>query len=184
VAQALWADEAVEPGAVLDAVVTVVDALHFRRQLEEPSGAEAALQVAHADVVLLNKTDLVSPAELDAVEEAVRGINATAEVLRTQRSAVDLARILGLGTLAKGGQGRRSAEACLLPAAPGASARTQEAPALAFAKGAQQLLSPVHDACISTVFLAAGGLLDEERFRCWLVRPHARSSTSTPLSSL
>ena len=171
-AQALWADEAVEPGAALDAVVTVVDALHFRRQLEEPSGAEAALQVAHADVVLLNKTDLVSPAELDAVEEAVRGINATAEVLRTQRSAVDLSRILGLGTLAKGGQGRRSAEACLLPAARAGSSR-QPAQAVAFARGAQQLLSPVHDARISTVFLATGGVLDEERFRSWVVRPWA-----------
>jgi len=58
VAQALWADEAVEPGCVLDGVVTVVDALHFRRQLAE-AGGEAALQVAYADLVLLNKADLV-----------------------------------------------------------------------------------------------------------------------------
>jgi G3E family GTPase len=59
VASALWADEAVEPGAALDAVVTLVDAAHFRQQLAEPHAAEAAAQVAYADVLLLNKTDLV-----------------------------------------------------------------------------------------------------------------------------
>jgi G3E family GTPase len=59
VAQALWADEALEPGAALDAIVTVVDAAHFRAQLAEPQAAEAMQQVAYADVVLLNKTDLV-----------------------------------------------------------------------------------------------------------------------------
>ena len=59
VAQALWADDALEPGAALDAIVTVVDAAHFRAQLAEPQAAEAMQQVAYADVVLLNKTDLV-----------------------------------------------------------------------------------------------------------------------------
>ena len=59
VAQALWADEAVEPGAVLDGIVVLVDALHFCAQLAEPQGSEAAQQVAFADVVLLNKTDMV-----------------------------------------------------------------------------------------------------------------------------
>lgn len=58
-AQALWADEALEPGAALDAVVTLVDAKHFRAQLAEPQAAEAMQQVAYADVILLNKTDLV-----------------------------------------------------------------------------------------------------------------------------
>ena len=59
VAQALWADDALEPGAALDAIVTGVDAAHFRAQLSEPQAAEAMQQVAYADVVLLNKTDLV-----------------------------------------------------------------------------------------------------------------------------
>ena len=58
IAQALWADDAVEPGAVLDGIVCVVDAKHFRQQLAE-AGGEAQLQVAFADLVLLNKTDLV-----------------------------------------------------------------------------------------------------------------------------
>ena len=58
-AQALWADEALEPGAALDAIVTLVDAAHFRAQLAEPQAAEAMLQVAYADVILLNKADLV-----------------------------------------------------------------------------------------------------------------------------
>jgi G3E family GTPase len=59
VAAALWADEAVEPGAALDGIVTLVDAPHFVAQLSEPQAAEAALQVAYADVILLNKTDLL-----------------------------------------------------------------------------------------------------------------------------
>ncbi len=165
VAQALWADDAVEPGAVLDAIVTCVDAAHFRRQLAEPRGEEAARQVAYADVVLLNKTDLVSEAEIDTVEAAVRGVNATAEVIRTQRSAVDLSRILGLGTIAPGGKGRRGAAALAMP-------RSMPVPprGTAFARGAERLLSPAHDLSIGTVFIAAAGELDEERFRSWLVR--------------
>ena len=58
IAQALWADEAVEPGALLDGIVCVVDAKHFLQQLAD-AGGEAQLQVAFADLVLLNKTDLV-----------------------------------------------------------------------------------------------------------------------------
>ncbi len=48
-----------EPGAALDGIVTLVDAPHFVAQLSEPQAAEAALQVAYADVILLNKTDLL-----------------------------------------------------------------------------------------------------------------------------
>lgn len=58
VCAALWADDAVEPGARLGGVVTVVDALHFLQQLGEAQAAEAQAQVAYADVVLLNKADL------------------------------------------------------------------------------------------------------------------------------
>jgi G3E family GTPase len=106
VAAALWADPALEAGVALDAVATVVDARHARRQLAERRArgapAEAARQVAHADVVLLNKCDLVGAAELDAVEAAVRRVNAGVRVLRCERCAVDVGAVLHVGAYAGG----------------------------------------------------------------------------------
>jgi G3E family GTPase len=106
VAAALWADPALEAGVALDAVATVVDARLARRQLAERRArgapAEAARQVAHADVVLLNKCDLVGAAELDAVEAAVRRVNAGVRILRCERCAVDVGAVLHVGAYAGG----------------------------------------------------------------------------------
>ena len=170
VVQALWPDDALEPGAVLDGVVTVVDASHVQQLLLDHSTGELAqLQVAHADVVLLNKTDLVGEADADATVQAIRGINATAEVLRTQRSVVDLSSILNLGTVAAGGSGRRGAPALTN------ELRAQQGPLLggrAFARGAQGLAaaSAVHDDTIGTVYMEVPGVLDEQQLVAWLVR--------------
>ena len=100
-AQALWADDALEPGARLDAVITLVDASHVGAQLaDSEAGLAAQRQVAYADVLLLNKTDLVSEAALIEAEAALRGINVAAPLLRTQRGVVDLRHILEVDTLA------------------------------------------------------------------------------------
>ena len=176
VVQALWPDDALEPGAVLDGVVTVVDASHVQQLLLDPSTGELAqLQVAHADVVLLNKTDLVGDADADATVQAIRGINSTAEVLRTHHSVVDLSCILNLGTVAAGGSGRRGA-----PALTDALRAHQALPVLggrAFARGAQGLAvaSAVHDGTIGTVYMEVPGVLDEPQFIAWLVRQVCRS---------
>ena len=73
----------------------MVDAKHFLGQLEQ--GDEAEEQVAFADVILLNKTDLVSEDELKKVESKISSINRYARIFRTQKSQIELAAILDKG---------------------------------------------------------------------------------------
>lgn len=76
----------------LDAVVTLVDAYHIREQLKGTK--EAVEQIAFADVILLNKTDLVAEDELREVEASIIAINPRAKLVRTLRSEVALDEIL------------------------------------------------------------------------------------------
>jgi G3E family GTPase len=78
----------------LDGIVTVVDARHFEKELND--GPEAAAQIAFADVILLNKIDLVSPSELERTERLLRRMNSIAEIHRTVNSQVDPFRILNV----------------------------------------------------------------------------------------
>ena len=77
----------------LDAVVTVVDAKHI---WDHWDSSEAQEQIAFADVILLNKTDLVSPDILHRLEVKVRGMNAIATIDRTQNCDIDLDTLLGV----------------------------------------------------------------------------------------
>jgi G3E family GTPase len=95
VAQTFFVDEDVKARTKLDAIVTVVDAFHLRGQLE--SAPEAEIQIAFADTILLNKTDLVSRAELEAIETHVRSINALAPIIRTKNSQAPLDAVLNRG---------------------------------------------------------------------------------------
>jgi G3E family GTPase len=95
VAQTFFVDADVRAKTKLDAIVTVVDAKHVRSQLK--TSEEAAEQIAFADVILLNKTDLVSKEELAAIERQIRQVNATARVHKMQRGDVALDKIMGLG---------------------------------------------------------------------------------------
>ncbi len=95
VAQTFFTDEDVKARTRLDAIVTVIDAKHFFGQLEQ--GSEAEQQVAFADVILLNKTDLVSAEELAKVEDRIRGINRYARIFHTQNSQIALDAILDKG---------------------------------------------------------------------------------------
>jgi G3E family GTPase len=92
VAQTFFVDENVGKKAKLDAVVTVADAKWLRDRLRD--APEAKNQIAFADVILLNKTDLVSDAELREVEARIRGINPYAKLHRTQRAQIPLAEVL------------------------------------------------------------------------------------------
>ncbi|NEQ99181.1 MAG: GTP-binding protein [Cyanothece sp. SIO2G6] len=93
VIQAFFMDEEVREKAQLDAVVTVVDAYHVRQHWEADEVIE---QIAFADVVLLNKTDLVTAAELEELEQRIRGMNAIAKIYHTQNAQVDMDALLGV----------------------------------------------------------------------------------------
>jgi G3E family GTPase len=95
VAQTFFVDEDVRAKTQLDSVTTVVDAKHLPLRLADSK--EAAEQIAFADQIVLNKTDLVSEAELAVVEQAIRRLNPLAPIHRTQRSGVALDAILGRG---------------------------------------------------------------------------------------
>jgi G3E family GTPase len=95
VAQTFFVDDNVRAKARLDAIVTVVDAKHLPARLADSH--EAADQIAFADVIVLNKTDLVTPEELEAVEQTIRGINRFAVIHRTQRAALPIEQVLNRG---------------------------------------------------------------------------------------
>ena len=95
VAQTFFVDADVRAKTKLDAIVTVVDAKHVGQQLE--SSEEAVEQIAFADVILLNKTDLVAASELAAIERRIRAVNPTARLHRMVRGDIPLDNILNIG---------------------------------------------------------------------------------------
>ncbi|MFN4169406.1 MAG: CobW family GTP-binding protein [Pannonibacter phragmitetus] len=95
VAQTFFMDDDVRAASRLDAVVTVVDARHVLQRLADTSEAED--QIAFADVVLINKTDLVTPEELAAVEARIHKINPYAVRHKTERCSIDIGKVLDRG---------------------------------------------------------------------------------------
>ncbi len=95
VAQTFFVDEDVQKNARLDAVVTVADAKWLSDRLKD--APEAKNQIAFADVIVLNKTDLVSRPELTEVEARIRAINPYAKLHRTERCRVALSDVLERG---------------------------------------------------------------------------------------
>ncbi|MDZ4371694.1 MAG: GTP-binding protein [Phenylobacterium sp.] len=93
VAQTFFVDDDVRAKTELDSVTTVVDAKHLPLRLKDSK--EAAEQIAFADQIILNKTDLVTEAELAEVERAIRTLNPIAPIRRAERSNVPLDTILG-----------------------------------------------------------------------------------------
>ena len=113
-----WVDEGLGSTIYLDGIVTLIDAKNILRSLDDPDHAEqtenadmkstaldeesqgaqhshagpelstAHLQISHADVIVINKSDLVSPSQLTAVEQRIRSINALARVQITSHSKV------------------------------------------------------------------------------------------------
>lgn len=108
IAPMFWMDEGLNSNIYLDGIVTVVDAKNILKSLDEPTEEElpdlehehhshnpdsplmstAHLQISHADVILLNKTDLVTDIELQAVKERILSINALAKIIATDHSRV------------------------------------------------------------------------------------------------
>ncbi len=96
VAQTFFADAEMAAKARLDSIVTVVDAKYLPLRLKDSREAEE--QIAFADVILLNKSDLVSAEERREIESAIRAINPYAKLIPTTRCAVPLDQVLGLGS--------------------------------------------------------------------------------------
>ncbi len=95
VAQTFFVDEEVRGKARLDSVTTVVDAKHVLLSLSE--SREAREQIAFADQIVLNKTDLASEDELRIIEARLRRLNPLAKIHRAVRSQVELSAVLGRG---------------------------------------------------------------------------------------
>ncbi|XP_051002231.1 COBW domain-containing protein 1 isoform X1 [Acomys russatus] len=100
VASMFWVDAELGSDIYLDGIITVVDSKYGLKHLteEKPDGLvnEAARQVALADMILINKTDLVSEEELNKLRTTIRSINGLGKVLETQRSRVHLSNILDI----------------------------------------------------------------------------------------
>ncbi|XP_041601021.1 COBW domain-containing protein 2 isoform X4 [Vulpes lagopus] len=100
VASMFWVDAELGVDIYLDGIITVVDSKYGLKHLEEekPDGLinEASRQVALADIIIINKTDLVSEEDLSKLRAAIRSINGLGKILETQRSRVDLSNVLDL----------------------------------------------------------------------------------------
>jgi G3E family GTPase len=93
VAQTFFMDDEIQSKTAIDGIVTLVDAKHV---LMHWDSHEVQEQIAFADVILLNKTDLVTPAELDKLEKLIRKMNATAKIYRTTNAEVNLDKVLNV----------------------------------------------------------------------------------------
>ncbi len=158
VSQSFFMDDEVRSKTKLDAVVALVDAKHLPLRLKDSREAED--QIAFADVVVLNKTDLVTPEELRAVEATVRAINPSATVHRTERSGVALEEVLDRGAFDL----KR-----VLDNDPHFLDQDDHHDHAGHEHGAHDHAhaSPIHDAGVKSVSLR-GGDLDPKKFFPWI----------------
>ena len=95
VAQTFFMDDEIDAAFSLDGIVTLVDAAHIEQQLGRSD--ESTEQIAFADVLVLNKTDLVNGESLDGLETRLRDMNRMARVVRSERANVSVDTVLNLG---------------------------------------------------------------------------------------
>jgi G3E family GTPase len=98
VVQTFFVDERIRSVFQLNGVVTVVDAKHIAQQIDH--SAEAREQIAFADLVLLNKIDLINPEDLQELEYKLRNLNGAARIYQTRNSDVEIDKVLDLRSLA------------------------------------------------------------------------------------
>jgi G3E family GTPase len=101
VAQTFFVDDEIRSQLKLDAIITLIDAKHIEQHLDEekPEGVEneALEQIAFADRIIINKTDLVEAQDIKRVEERLRSINALADISLSTYGEIDLNQILDVG---------------------------------------------------------------------------------------
>lgn len=95
VVQTFFADDEMREKLFVNAVVTLVDAKHILLHLDDSD--EAREQIAFADVILLNKCDLVAAGDLDALEHRIRSMNALAKIHRTTDAGIEIPKVLDVG---------------------------------------------------------------------------------------
>ena len=95
VAQTFFMDDEIRAEFALDGIVTLVDAAHIEQQIGRSD--ESTEQIAFADVLVLNKTDLVNSEVLDRIEARIQDMNRMAQVVRSERANVSLDTVLNLG---------------------------------------------------------------------------------------
>jgi G3E family GTPase len=100
VAQTFFVDDEVKENFRLDGIVTLIDAKHVEQHLDEEKAEgqenEAVEQVAFADRMILNKTDLVTEDDLVRVEKRLKSMNSSAGIIRSERSAVSVDNVLDI----------------------------------------------------------------------------------------
>ncbi len=92
VIQTFFADSKIQRRYYPDAVITVVDSKHIEQHLDD--GQEAVEQIAFADIIILNKSDLVTPEQLSSLGERIRRTNATCRILRTEHAEISIKDLL------------------------------------------------------------------------------------------
>ncbi len=95
VVQTFFVDDDMKEQLMINAVVTLVDAKHIWEHIDDAD--EAKEQIAFADVILLNKCDLVSPGDLDRLEARIKAMNGVAKIHRTTNADIEIAKILEVG---------------------------------------------------------------------------------------
>ena len=93
VTQTFFMDEGIEKSFRLDGVVTLVDTKHVALHLDDSE--ECREQIGFADIVLLNKTDLMEPSAVDALERRIRTMNRATKIYRTHNAEIELDKVLG-----------------------------------------------------------------------------------------
>ncbi|MEM7300602.1 MAG: GTP-binding protein [Pseudomonadota bacterium] len=162
VAQTFFLDDDVREKVQLDAVVALADAKHLLLRLKDAPEAEE--QIAFADVVVLNKLDLVNEDELAEVEAAIRRLNPSAEIIRAERADVPLERILDRGSF--------DLDRILAADPAFLNAESDHGhPDHDCGPGCDQhhKPAPLHDSSINSVSLRAGEV-DPKRFFPWINR--------------
>ncbi|MFH8387657.1 CobW family GTP-binding protein [Kitasatospora sp. NPDC018058] len=147
VAQTFFMDDEISSQLRLDAIVTLVDAAHVLDHLTEtkPEGVEneAVEQVAFADRIVLNKTDLATPEQIAEVTSHIRAINSLVEIIPAQQAKVDLDRVLDVHAFDLDR---------VLEGDPAFLTETEHQ----------------HDTTVTSVGIDLEGELDEERLNAWL----------------
>ncbi len=94
VIQTFFVDEDIRRRVALDAVITVIDAKHVWQHWDSDEVKE---QIAFADIILINKTDLVTTADLTNLEDRIRQMNALSKIYRCQNAEIAIDRLLDVG---------------------------------------------------------------------------------------